>query len=78
MKYILIMPYVLKKRLKDRTNYYLAETQRLNGKPRFVWQKYLGTAERFEERLEGKEERVREVETLELGSVAAVAPNKSF
>jgi len=66
------MPYVLKKRLKGRTYYYLAETQRVNGKPRIVWQKYLGTAERLQERLEGKEERVREVETLELGSVAAV------
>ena len=72
MIYPLSMPYVLKKRLKGRTYYYLAETQRVNGKPRIVWQKYIGTAKRLQERLEGKEERVGEVETLELGSVAAV------
>jgi transposase len=64
------MPYLLKKKVKGRTYYYLAETQRVLGKPRIVWQKYLGTAERIQERLQGAE--ISEIETFELGSVAAV------
>lgn len=72
MVYILSMPYILKKRIKGRTYYYLAKTQRVQGKPRIVWQHYLGTAEKIRQRLEGTEERVEEIETLELGSVAAV------
>jgi hypothetical protein len=64
------MPYLLKKRIKGRTYYYLAETQRVQGKPRIVWQKYLGTAERIQQRLQGAE--ISEIETFELGSVAAV------
>jgi transposase len=68
------MPYILKKRIKGRTYYYLAETQRVQGKPRIVWQRYLGTAEKIQKRWEGitAEERIEEVETFELGSVAAV------
>jgi transposase len=66
------MPYILKKRIKGRTYYYLAETQRVQGKPRITWQKYLGTAEKIRERLEGTEDRVKEIETFELGSVAAI------
>jgi transposase len=64
------MPYLLKKRIKGHAYYYLAETQRVQGKPRIVWQKYLGTAERIQERLQGAE--ISEIETFELGSVAAV------
>lgn len=64
------MPYLLKKRVKGRTYYYLAETQRVQGKPRIVWQKYLGTAERIQERLQSAE--ISEIDTFELGSVAAV------
>jgi transposase len=68
------MPYILKKRIKGRTYYYLAETQRVQGKPRIVWQRYLGTAEKIRKRWEGiaAGERIEEVETFELGSVAAV------
>ena len=49
--YIFYMPYILKKRIKGRTYYYLAETQRVRGKPRIVWQRYLGTAEKIQRRL---------------------------
>ena len=64
------MPYILKKRISGRTYYYLAETQRVEGKPRIVWQKYLGTAERIQERLQAAE--ISEIQTFELGSVAAI------
>jgi transposase len=74
MMYIISMPYVLKKRIRGRTYYYLAETQRVQGKPRIVWQKYLGTAQRIQERFEGVEADMRspEIETFELGSIAAI------
>lgn len=64
------MPYILKKKIKGRTYYYLAETKRVSGKPRIVWQKYLGTAEKIQARLQGAE--ISRIETFELGSVAVV------
>ena len=64
------MAYILKKRISGRTYYYLAETQRVGGKPRIVWQKYLGTAERIQERLQAAD--ISEIQTFELGSVAAI------
>ena len=73
MNYIIHMAYILKKRLKGRTYYYLAEAQRINGKPRIVWQKYLGTADKIKKKLlETEQEVIEDIMTLELGSVAAV------
>lgn len=74
MMYALCMPYILKKRIKGHTYYYLAETQRVQGKPRIIWQKYLGTAEKIQKRFEGMkaEESIAEIETFELGSIAAI------
>jgi len=40
------MAYIIKKKKKNRIYYYLAESARLNGKPRIVSRKYLGTAEK--------------------------------
>lgn len=67
------MSYILKKRIKGSSYYYLAETQHVNGKPRIVWQKYLGTADKIKQKLlEAKEEEIVEVAIFELGSVAAI------
>lgn len=67
------MAYILKKRLKGRTYYYLAESQRINGNPRIIWQKYLGTADKIKEKLlESKTEFIADISTLEIGSVAAI------
>jgi len=67
------MAYIIKKRLKGRTYYYLAEAQRIDGKPRIVWQKYLGTADKIKEKLpESPAEGIEDIVTFELGSVAAV------
>ncbi|GAG19588.1 unnamed protein product, partial [marine sediment metagenome] len=69
MMYIICMAYILKKRIKGRTYYYLAESQRVNGSPRIVWQKYLGTADRIKEKLlESKKEYIEDISTLEIGS----------
>ncbi|MBN1271625.1 MAG: IS1634 family transposase [Candidatus Aminicenantes bacterium] len=71
--YIYYMAYILKKRLKGRAYYYLAEAQRVDGKPRIIWQKYLGTADKIKEKLmAAPSEGIEDIVTLELGSVAAV------
>ena len=67
------MAYIIKKHLRGRTYYYLAEAQRIDGKPRIVWQKYLGTADKIKEKLlEAPTEGIEDIATFELGSVAAV------
>ena len=47
------MPSIIGKRRGKHTYYYLAESARVEGKPRIVSQRYLGTAEEVMARLEG-------------------------
>lgn len=47
------MPSIIGKKRGDRTYYYLAESARVDGKPRIVSQQYLGTAEEVMAKLEG-------------------------
>jgi transposase len=71
--YIVYVAYILKKRIKGRTYYYLAESQRVSGKPRIVWQKYLGSADKIKEKLlEAKKEYLEDIATFEIGSLAAI------
>jgi hypothetical protein len=51
--------------------YYLVISKRVNGKPRIVWQKYLGTAERLKQTLENTQI-PDEVDTKEFGAIAAL------
>ena len=37
------MVYIAKKTKKGRTYYYAVQSARVDGNPRIVWQKYLGT-----------------------------------
>ena len=46
-----LMASLTKKIIKGRAYYYLRECQRVDGKPKIVWQKYLGPADQFIERL---------------------------
>jgi len=41
------MASIIKKKIKDRIYYYYVESKRVNGKPKLVNQKYLGTAEKL-------------------------------
>jgi hypothetical protein len=66
------VPYLLKKRIKGHTYYYLSETQRIQGKPRITWQKYLGTPERIWKKFEEKEESIQKIKPFELGYVVAI------
>ena len=47
------MTYLVGKKQKGKTYYYLTESARVNGKPRIVSQEYLGSAEEIAERLSG-------------------------
>lgn len=46
------MASIIKKKVKSYTYYYYVESKRVNGKPKLVNQKYLGTAEKVLERLQ--------------------------
>ena len=46
------MASITKKIKKGRPYYYAVESKRVNGKPRIVWQKYLGTLEAIVNRTE--------------------------
>ena len=39
------MPAIIKKIKKGKAYYYIAQSGRVNGKPRIIWQKYLGSVE---------------------------------
>lgn len=45
------MPSLTEKVIRGRTYYYLRECQRVDGKPKIVWQQYLGNRERLVRRL---------------------------
>jgi hypothetical protein len=41
------MASIIKKKVNGKTYYYYAESKRINGKPKIVNQKYLGSAEKI-------------------------------
>lgn len=49
--YDLIMAVLTKKIISGRPYYYLRECQRVDGKPKIVWQKYLGSVDQIIEKL---------------------------
>ena len=68
------MAYIIKKKIKANTYYYLVESKRINGKPKFVWQKCLGTAEKIKKLYNEQEEKKakpQKVAYLEFGAIAA-------
>lgn len=67
------MATIIKKIKKGKPYYYAVESGRVDGKPRIIWQKYLGTVEGIIKMAEGAEpESPREVDIFELGGVAAL------
>ena len=53
MWWYLDMAFIVGKKQDGKIYYYLSESARVNGKPRIVSQKYLGSAEEVLARLEG-------------------------
>ncbi len=59
------MASLIKKRIKGRTYYYARESKRIDGKPKIVWQKYLGRAQDIIDAMTGE-------------GAAPPAPQKAF
>ncbi len=72
--YNFTMAYLVAKKIRGRTYYYIAESSRVGGKAKITRQWYLGSINKLIEMAEGKAERAkpREVISLEEGSVAAL------
>lgn len=49
------MPAIIKKMKKGKAYYYITQSGRVNGKPRIVWQKYLGSVEAILQKYKEKE-----------------------
>ncbi len=65
------MVSIFKKKFGKRIYWYLGEVKRVDGKPRIIWQKYLGTAEKVKECFEGGLA-PQQIDVLEFGNVAGL------
>jgi transposase len=68
------MAYIAKKTKKGRTYYYAVQSARVDGNPRIVWQKYLGTLEDIIKRADNTlpENTQKEAVIFDTGGVAAM------
>ncbi len=67
------MATIIKKKKKNRCYYYAVESARVNGEPRIVWQKYLGTVDGIVRRAEqAAPPKPKETVIFEAGGVAAL------
>jgi len=67
------MPSLTKKIKKGRPYYYAVQSARVDGKPRIVWQKYLGTLESIIQRADkARPPKPKETVVFEVGGVAAL------
>lgn len=65
------MAYMTRKRIKGITYYYAEESERIDGKPRRKWQKYLGSLPKIIEAVEGGPSKPAYAEIFQLGGPAA-------
>ena len=65
------MAYLTKKKIKGITYYYAEESQRVDGKPKRKWQKYLGPVSKIIAAVDGQRENPTHAEIFQLGGVAA-------
>jgi len=65
------MAYITRKQIKGVTYYYAEESERLDGKTRRKWQKYLGPLHKIMSALDGLPSKPQYAEIFELGSPAA-------
>jgi len=72
--YTVFMAYLITKKIKGRTYYYIAESSRVEGKAKITRQWYLGSIKKLIELAEGSSRSIqpREISCLEEGSVAAL------
>ncbi len=65
------MAYMTRKRIKGITYYYAEESERVDGKPRRKWQKYLGSLPKIIKAVEGTPPKPTYAEIFQLGGPAA-------
>lgn len=69
------MAYIIKKKIKSYTYYYLVESKRIDGKSKYIWQKCLGTAEKIKnlyiDQQPMQKIKPKGVTYLEFGAIAA-------
>ncbi len=63
---------IIKKIKAKKAYYYAVESKRVNGKPRIVWQKYLGTLDDIVRKCSSPSGEVAEVDIFSAGGVAAM------
>ncbi len=67
------MPSLKKKIIKGHIYWYAVEMARINGKPKQVWQMYLGTAEKIVELMKGSEDKpYARFKSFQYGKIAAM------
>lgn len=67
------MATIIPKKKKGRVYYYAVQSGRVDGKPRIVWQKYLGTVDAIVQRVdEAKPPKPKETVIFQAGGVAAL------
>lgn len=67
------MSTIIKKVKKGKVYYYAVQSGRVNGKPRIIWQKYLGTLDDILKRKDNVDiPHVKEVDIFQAGGVAAL------
>ena len=66
------MASIIKKKKGSKTYYYAAESARVNGKPRIVWQKYLGTLDSILKKCQDNPPEVIQTDIFDAGGVAAM------
>jgi transposase len=67
------MPSLKKKTIKGHIYWYAVEMARINGKPKQVWQMYLGTAEKIIEMMKGSEDKpYARFKSFQFGKIAAM------
>lgn len=67
------MPSLKKKIIKGHIYWYAVEMARINGKPKQVWQTYLGTAEKIIEVMKGSEDKLyARFKSFQYGKIAAM------
>lgn len=68
------MVSLVKKKIKGQFYWYAVKSARVDGKPRIIWQSYLGTAEHIAKQLsQGTTDRQVQIKSMPLGHVAALA-----
>src|SRR5659263_789823 len=68
-----MMPSLKKKIIKGHIYWYAVEMARINGKPKQVWQMYLGTAEKIIEMMKGSEDNpYARFKSFQYGKIAAI------